>query len=126
MPLLPGGSVHLSQLGWFQTDQLWLDLLQEGFDLPLLALLHSSVRVRIQSVKVGLASACRKRVYITDRSLSYRSWGHRTGEVYKGKAIALINQSSLLLAKLVTSMTPDFHAILSFCIPVVLNITIEP
>lgn len=39
-----------------QAYQLWLDLLQQGFDLPLLPLLGTAVRVGIQTVKVGLAS----------------------------------------------------------------------
>lgn len=47
VPLLKGGVVNLSQYTGVQTDELWLDLLQQGFNLPLLPLLCIAVRICI-------------------------------------------------------------------------------
>lgn len=56
--LLKGGTVDLSQLGGVEADELWLDLLQQSFNLPLLPLLCTAVWICIQTVKVGLTCTC--------------------------------------------------------------------
>lgn len=58
VPLLEGCVVHLSQLMGVEADELWLDLLQQGLDLPLLPLLDAAVRVRVQAVEVRLSRTC--------------------------------------------------------------------
>ncbi len=58
MPLLKGGKVNLSQLGGVEGNELWLDFLQQGLNLPLLPLFSTAVRVCIQAIKVRLSSAC--------------------------------------------------------------------
>lgn len=55
VPLLKGGAVHLCQLSGVEADELWLDLLQQGFDLPLLPLLRTAIWICIQAIKVRLS-----------------------------------------------------------------------
>lgn len=54
MTLLKGGAVHLSQLNWIKADKLRLDLLQQGFNLPLLPLLHTTIWICIQTIEIWL------------------------------------------------------------------------
>lgn len=56
--LFKGGLVHLPQLRWVQGDELWLDLLQQGFNLPFLPLLCTAVWICIQAIKVRLSRTC--------------------------------------------------------------------
>lgn len=58
VPLFKGGVVNLSQLGGVKADELGLDLLQQGFNLPLLPLLCTAVRICIQAIKVRLSRTC--------------------------------------------------------------------
>lgn len=58
MPLLKGCAVHVSQLGGVKADELRLDLLQQSFDLPLLLLLCTAVRICIHAIKVWLSRTC--------------------------------------------------------------------
>lgn len=58
VPLLKGGTVNLSQLVGVEGDELRLDLLQQGFNLPLLPLLCTAVRIGIQTIKVRLSRTC--------------------------------------------------------------------
>lgn len=58
VPLLKGGAVHLPQLGGVEADELWLDLLQQSFNLPLLPLLCTAVGICIQAIKVWLSRTC--------------------------------------------------------------------
>lgn len=63
VPLLHGGTVHLSQLGGVEADELWLDLLQQSFNLPLLPLLRTAEWICIQTIEVWLSRTWeRKRI----------------------------------------------------------------
>lgn len=55
VPLLHGGTVHLSQLGGVEADELWLDLVQQSFNLPLLPLLRTAEWICIQTIEVWLS-----------------------------------------------------------------------
>lgn len=52
---LKGGVVHPPQLRGVEGDEIWLDLLQQRLDLPLLPLLGAAVRIGPQAVEVGLS-----------------------------------------------------------------------
>lgn len=58
VPLLKRGAVNLSQLCGVEADELWLDLLQQGFNLPLLPLFCTPVWICIQAVEVRLSRTC--------------------------------------------------------------------
>lgn len=56
VPLLKGGMVNLPQLSRIQANEIWLDLVQQGFNLPFLPLFCTAVWICIQTIEVRLTS----------------------------------------------------------------------
>lgn len=47
VPLLKGGVINVPQFSGIQADKIWLDLIQQGFNLPLLPLFCTAVWICI-------------------------------------------------------------------------------
>lgn len=58
VPLRHSGLVDVSQLIGVQADELWLNLLQQGLDLPLLPLPSAAEGICIEPIEVGLPGTC--------------------------------------------------------------------
>lgn len=78
VPLCKAGTVNLPQLGWVEADELWLDFLQQGFDLPLLPLLCTTEWICIQTIKVRLSRTCQCKWRKTNVKMATASMHRKT------------------------------------------------